>query len=190
MGKCDNRSYIYTREYSFMQFLCQHIHNEKKKYPVIIVTTCGFPPRCPFCWVAIVLLLPYRPSCPIAFRPGSVHRPAIARRLSSLESRRQSPLVPSSRPACRIEGRGDALGTGRGRGGERGADAIGGGAEEKPIVVFGNCRQAIEDSTVIANARTAYLPYRPRIGASFYSVFFAISPAGFLFRSPGNRHMR
>ena len=91
------------------------------------MTTCGFPPRCPFCWVAIVLLLPYRQNCPIAFRPGSVHRPAIARRLPPGESRRQSPLVPSSRPACRIDGRGDAWdGTGDGgRGGERGADVIG-----------------------------------------------------------------
>lgn len=97
------------------------------------MTTCGFPPRCPFCWVAIVLLLPYRPSCPIAFRPDSAHRPAIARRLPPWESRRQSPLVPSSRPACRIDERGDALGTGRGTGRRTGSGRNRRGAAEKPI---------------------------------------------------------
>lgn len=56
----------------------------------------------------IGLRLPYRLGCPIAFCSRPVHRPAIARRLSSWESRRQSLLVSSFRPACRIDRRGDA----------------------------------------------------------------------------------
>lgn len=88
----------------------------------------------------IGLRLPSRPSCPIAFCSRPVHRPAIARRLSSLESRRRSPSFSLFRPACRIDGRGDALG------GTESETGVAIGCCGKTVRVFDNCRHVVENS--------------------------------------------
>lgn len=62
---------------------------------------------------------------------------------------------------------GELRGTGRGTG----SKAINRMRRGKLIVVFGHCRKTIDGSAAIANAGTAYLPYRPHIYAGFYSVF-------------------
>ena len=108
--------------------------------------------------------------CPIAFCSRPVHRPDIARRLSSWKSRRQSSIVSSFRPACRIDGRG-VVWDGTADGTANGERTQSKGCSGKVDWVFDNFRQAIENASVTADAGTAYIPYRPRIEAGSCPVF-------------------
>lgn len=141
MGKCNNRSYISTREYSFMRLPCRRAENEKKNIQLSAVVPCGFPSCGSFGRVAYrsAVSVSYKRFDCISFR--LVHRPAIARRLSSLKSRRRSFLGSSSRPALLYEeGRGVAW---------DGTESEMGGAISccgKPARVFGNCRHVVENS--------------------------------------------
>ena len=134
----------------------------------------------------IGLRLPSRPSCPIAFCSRPVHRPAIARRLSSLESRRRSPSFSLFRPACRIDGRGDALG-----GTEDGtADAIG-VAQRKSQLRFSTIVGMLSKTLRHGEKRERHIFHT--VHAFFGKAripFFAISSVGFRFRSSRSRHMR
>ena len=138
MGKCDNRSYIYTREYSFMQFPCRRAWGEKKIIKSSVVA-CRFPSCGPFVRVA------YRPAAAV---PSEL--PDCVLFSIRLSSRYRSPsfvvgisppvsklLVVSHRLPYRWAGRG--VGRDGGRDGGRNRR----GAEEKPIAEPSDTRVAL-----------------------------------------------
>lgn len=107
--------------------------------------------------------LPYRRGC----QPSSRYRsPPLIVEIAPPVS--HLPVPPPRQP---YRWAGSCVGRDGGRDSGRGANAIDGMRRKNRFEFFGNCRQVVENSSITANAGTAYLPYRSRIYIRFYSVF-------------------